>query len=95
MEGTNLFEAMRNTPAYTSVLGPTSLNSRYIFEDLPTGLVPMTMLARTVGVPTPAMDAIVELLCIMTGIDYRSQGRTLERLGLAGKTPDEIIQLIS
>ena len=95
VEGANLFEAMRNTPAYTNVLGPNTLNHRYIFEDLPTGLVPMTMLARVVGVPTPVMDSILELLCVMTGIDYRTKGRTLERLGLAGKTAEEILQAIS
>lgn len=95
VDGANLFEAMRNTPAYDKVVGPTSLDNRYIFEDLPTGMVPMIMLAKTVGVPTPMMDAVVNLLCVMTGIDYRSQGRTLERLGLAGKSVEEIIDIIS
>ena len=95
VEGANVFEAMRNTPAYDNVLGPTSLNNRYIFEDLPTGLVPMTMLGKAVGVPTPTMDSIVSLLHAMTGVDYLSQGRTLASLGLEGKSIQEIIDLIS
>lgn len=95
VEGANVFEAMRNTPAYANVLGPTSLDSRYIFEDLPSGLIPMTMLGKVVGVPTPAMDAIIELLHVMTGIDYSKRGRTLDKLGLSGKSVEEIIDIIS
>ena len=95
VEGSNVFEAMRNTPAYEGVLGPASLNNRYIFEDLPTGLVPMTMLGRAVGVPTPVMDAVVTLTGAMTGIDYIKSGRTLEKLGLENKSIEEIICLIS
>lgn len=95
VEGANVFEAMRNTPAYTNVLGPTSLDNRYIFEDLPNGLVPMTMLGKVVGVPTPVMDSIVELVYVMTGVDYFRQGRTLESLGLSGKSVEEIIDMIS
>jgi len=37
-----------------------------------------------VGVPTPRIDAVIEVLSTMNGADYRSSGRTAERMGIAG-----------
>ena len=45
----------------------------------------MAALGRLAGVPTPTIDAQIHLLSEATGIDYASEGLTLERLGLAGR----------
>ena len=94
-DGANLCEAKKNTSAYRNILGPAVIESRYVFEDLPTGLVPMTQLARVAGVPTPMMDATIQFLSVMTGKDYAHKGRTLKALGIEGKTVGEIIALLS
>jgi opine dehydrogenase len=57
---------------------------RYIVEDVAIGLVLWSSLGRALGVPTPLTDALVDLTTGITGVDYESEGRTLERLGLAG-----------
>ncbi len=94
-EGDTLLEAKKNTAAYHNVKGPESINSRYVFEDLPTGLVPMTQLARVAGVPTPTMDATIQYLSVMTGIDYAHKGRTLHALGIEGMSVEEIKRLLA
>jgi hypothetical protein len=38
------------------------------------------------------MDALVQLASTALGIDYARDGLTLERLGLAGKSADEMVR---
>ena len=53
-------------------------------------LVPIAELGHAFGVATPAIDTMVRLASIIHGVNYRARGRTLERLGLAGMTLDEV-----
>ncbi len=76
--------------AYEGIQGPITVNTRYLFEDIPMGLVPLSCLGRAVGAATPTMDAVVELGSVLLGRDFRAEGRTLERLGLAGMSAEEI-----
>jgi opine dehydrogenase len=88
--GNNLHEQLQNVKAYEGIKGPTSLNTRYIFEDLPTGLVPLSALGLAMGVPTPTMNSLVELGNILLDRNFWVEGRSLEKLGLAGLSPEEV-----
>jgi opine dehydrogenase len=88
--GSTLYEAMLNNPGYAGITAPANLEHRYIFEDVPMSLVPMAELGHAFGVATPAIDTMVRLASIIHGVNYRARGRTLERLGLAGMTLDEV-----
>lgn len=89
------FEAPVDTlGVVASIIGPTSLGSRYITEDLPYGLVPRSELGRLAGVPTPVIDGIVSIGSIVCREDYWASGRTLERLGLEGLGREEIISML-
>lgn len=94
-DGPTLYDKVRQVKAYEGMKGPTTLNTRYLFEDLPTGLVPLSCLGKALGVPTPVMDSVVELGNILLGKNFWKEGRSLERLGLAGKTPAEIAAMIA
>ena len=37
------------------------------------------------------IDAFITMCQIFTGIDYRKEGRTVEKLGLKGKTAEEMV----
>jgi opine dehydrogenase len=69
---------------YQATGTPNSLDHKFITEDVPTGLIPMSALAAAAGVPAPAIDALVEVVRTMTGKDFADQARTLGRLGLGG-----------
>lgn len=90
IERPTLFEAIQATPAYDGVSAPTSLNHRYIWEDVPTGLVPLAELGKACGVPTPVTETLISLADALVGANFRQTGRTLERLGIAGWTPEQI-----
>jgi len=57
--------------------------------------VPIPELGRALGVETPMTDAIVDLACAMCAIDFRAHGRTLELLGLAGKSAEEMLAYVN
>jgi opine dehydrogenase len=77
-----------------TIKAPPSLDHRYIHEDVGYGLVPMAELGRLAGVATPTMDALIRLAGLALGIDYGRDGLTLERLGLAGKSPAELSRFV-
>jgi opine dehydrogenase len=88
--GKDLYAQVQQVKAYEGIKGPTTLNTRYLFEDIPTGLVPLSLLGRAMGVATPAMEAVVTLGNALLGRDFWREGRSLEKLGLAGKSSAEI-----
>ena len=63
---------------------------RYVEEDVGCGLALWASLGREFGVPTPLADAFLRLASVVNGVDYASEGRTLERLGLRGLTVGEL-----
>ena len=70
---------------------PSSLEFRYLTEDVPYGLVFTSELAREVGVPTPGIDAVITLASIVLGTDFRAQGKRLPRdLGFGDLTPERV-----
>jgi opine dehydrogenase len=88
-----LFERLA-ADVYQGIGTPENLRARYVTEDVPMALVPMEALGQLAAVPTPAMSSIINLCSIVNGSDYRREGRTLERIGLAGMTPDAISELV-
>ncbi|HEV3372927.1 MAG TPA: NAD/NADP octopine/nopaline dehydrogenase family protein [Xanthobacteraceae bacterium] len=77
-----------------AIKAPAALDHRYMHEDVGYGLVPMAELGRLAGVATPTMDALVRLAGLALGISYGRDGLTLERLGLAGKSPAELSRFV-
>lgn len=92
--GGNLYEAIQNNGAYTGIKAPTTLDHRYIYEDVPTGLVPIASFGQVTGVPTPYTESLIQMACGLHGTDYRELGRTVERLGLGGMRPGEIHEYV-
>lgn len=88
--GSTLYEAIQQTPAYWGVGAIDTIDHRYIWEDVPTGLVPIAELGRACGIATPLTDSLISLASAVCGQDFRSSGRTLGRLGLEGLSPKQI-----
>lgn len=79
-----LHEAISSCGPYATIKGPTSIQTRLLLEDIPTGLVPYCSFARLLGVKAPVAEAVVTICCKLYGIDFWSTGRSIERLGPAG-----------
>jgi len=93
--GEGLYQAIRDTDAYAGIKAPRDIAHRYISEDVPMSLVPLSSIGGMLGVPTPVIDMTIDLASIMHNTDYRASGRGVESLGLAGLTVKEIHELVS
>jgi opine dehydrogenase len=86
----SVYQALQAGDPISGVKAPPLLDHRYLHEDVGWGLVQWLHLAEAVRVPTPAIEALVVLAGVINGVDYRSDGLTLERMGLTGMGPDDI-----
>ena len=97
--GSDLYQALQNNRAYVGIKAPQlakvddKLQLRYVIEDVPTGLVPTAALAARFQVPTPAINAVIDLANTFYGTDFRESGRNLAQLGLSNLTVQEIHSL--
>ena len=66
----------------TRAKGPVKVDSRYISEDVPQGLVMLEALGKSLNVPTPICTSLIEIATAALGRDMRAEGRTPEKLGV-------------
>lgn len=92
VEGSSLQDKIKNNPAYSKIESPTSLNSRYLTEEIPTGIVPMIDLGNMAGVDTPLLQALLSMGQALTGVDYRENGRTLANLGIVSTNKQDFLR---
>jgi opine dehydrogenase len=93
--GQDLDEAIHNQPGYYGIKAPSTLNHRYIFEDVPMSLVPIASLGEHYGVSVRGMDAIIRMACIVHRTDYRRRGRTLDKLGISDLSVTELTRFVN
>jgi opine dehydrogenase len=79
----DLRSAVARGDANRTIWAPSSLDHRYIQEDIPFGLVPFTALGRAAGVATPTADALIKLANVITKQDLSANGLNASRLGIA------------
>ena len=82
VEGDNLYECIQNNPAYRTIDAPTTLQHRYIFEDVSCGLVPLETIGHSLGLPMHVCGLIINLANVMLETDFRKNGRTLNTLAI-------------
>ena len=79
----SVYRAIQESAPNRTIKSPASLDHRYMHEDVGYGLVPMAEVGKLAGVQTPVMDALIALASEINEKDYRSEGLTLEKMGLA------------
>lgn len=91
--GEDIYDAIMRNPYYWGFTAPSHiLAQNHILDDVPNSLVPIASFGRAVGVPTPTIDSLIHLASAMCGIDWWAEGRTVERLGLDGMTPAQMLE---
>ena len=94
-DGDNLHEAIHNQLGYRGINAPPTLFHRYITEDIPMSLVPITSLGNRYGVSVRGMESIVRLACIAHRTDYWHRGRTLDKLGIDHLSVSELTRFVT
>ena len=93
--GDTLCERMRNNPAYHDIKSPSTIFTRQLTEDIPTGVLPIMELGKAAGVDTPLLESMICICEALLGQDLRSNGRNLKNLGLSGKSKQGILDYIT
>ena len=86
----SVYRAINESEPNRTIKSPATLDHRYVKEDVGYGLVPMAEIGRLMEAKTPVMDALITLASVALGIDFRSEGLTLEKMGLGGARPEQL-----
>jgi opine dehydrogenase len=79
----DIYTMTQSNAAYQGIKAPRTLDTRYLWEDIPTGLVPISTFGDALGVDTSAIDRLINEGCDVLGRDFWKEGRTLDKLGLS------------
>lgn len=94
-KGQTLCERMKNNPAYRDIKSPSTIFTRQLTEDIPTGVLPIMELGHAAGVETPLLQSMIYVCEALLGQDLHTNGRNLKNLGLDGKGKQEILNYIT
>ena len=83
LTGDDPYLMIRSNPTYCGIMSPDTLDHRYLWEDIPTGLVPVSSIGKALNIETRVIDSLIDLADETLGRDFRTEGRTLESLGLS------------
>lgn len=88
-------EAVANC-AFLQNLGelPAGIWRRWLSIDVPYAIVPTVRLAEAAGLRAPVFRALAEIFGVLLGFDPWEKGLSLERLGLAGRSPAEVARYL-
>jgi len=97
LEGEDLYALIQrlHREVFKSSPAPARLDARYVTEDVPFGLVPLSELGRLAGVATPIALGLARIASAALGRDFFAEGRTLERMGLEGRSLDAILAAVT
>lgn len=73
--GCSLYEKIQNNKIYRPIYAPMELSSRYIFEDISTGCVPISCVAEILDIKTPVINGVIDWASMVYGRDFRKFGR--------------------
>jgi len=90
----SISEACERSEPNALLRSPSSLDHRYVHEDVGFGLVPFAALGQLGNVKTPTIDAFIQMANVATGNDYGRDGLTLERMGLHEMSIDRVHEYI-
>jgi opine dehydrogenase len=98
VEAKSLSQMLRTSPVHANpnLAGtPHSVHTRYVTEDVPFGMMPWSSMGHMWGIPTPTIDALIQIASVMEGVDYFQQGVTVKGLGIEGLSPEQVAELVA
>jgi opine dehydrogenase len=76
------------------LMGPKTLDTRFVTEDVPFGLVPLELLGRMTGVPVPLHSAGIALFSTLCDRDFQAENDLLPHLALEERSPEALRHLL-
>lgn len=94
-KGDTFWQVIRGVSALNGIKGPSQIDSRYLTEDVPIGLMIYSEIGHQLGVPTPIMDSVITLTKALLGRDFEAERRTVARCGIAWMTAEALLEYVA
>ena len=94
IKASSLYEAFQKNVYYKTIDAPKTINHRYIFEDVPTGLVPLESTGLKLGLPVNNIKLVIDQASALLDYDFRANGRTFKNLGMETIKLDDLKSII-
>jgi opine dehydrogenase len=96
LECESVYELNRTSETHGKITSaPDSSRHRYITEDVPYLLAPCHQLAQLGELPVPLISSCLHIAGAYNGVDYFTEGRSLEEMGLAEMSIEQIKAFVS
>lgn len=93
-KGESLYEVFQSVAKILKgPIGPQTMDHRFVTEDVPYALVFFRALGEVAGLDMPITDSLIRITNALYARDFVAEGHTMARLGLAGKSPAEIVAM--
>lgn len=92
----SLSETLRKSPIHADPAfeAPNAIDTRYLNEDLPFGLVPWSSIGRMFGLSTPTIDAVIQFASVMLSRNFLEEGITTKTLGIDNMSIEDLKTLV-
>ncbi len=75
---TDYHQVFHQIESYKDIDAPMSLRIRYLSEDVPTGLVPLSSIARFLSISSPNINSVIVIANTLLNANFYKYGRTIE-----------------
>jgi len=79
----SVYDAIHSSIPNKNFKAPENLKHRFMLEDVPYGLVPISYFGQLLNIRTPVTDALILIASQMCGEDFKEKGRNLEKMGIS------------
>ncbi len=79
----NIYDTIKNIAAFKIQYAPNNLKHRYITEDVPYSLVPISTIGKKLGINSPNMNSIINLASMSNNTNYFEEGRNADKIGFS------------
>lgn len=79
---------------FSRIKGPSSLDCRYLTEDIPYGLTLWASIGDRLSVPTPTIKAVITLASAALRRDFWAEGLNLSKLGLGEMAIESMLRYL-
>ena len=86
--GNTLYERIQNTSAYENIYAPTDIDTRYIYEDILTGCVPLSYAGKAVGSDTYIIDSVIQWASTIYHFNFYKLGRNEDLIDFSALLKD-------
>ncbi|HSL87527.1 MAG TPA: NAD/NADP octopine/nopaline dehydrogenase family protein, partial [Bacteroidales bacterium] len=80
IECDTLYDCIQKNVSYEEIYAPPNMQYRYIYEDIPYGLVPLESMGKDLGLEMKNTQIVIDLANALLNTDFRASGRTAEKL---------------